>query len=59
MKVKKESRWIELACPGMETPILTGKDAERFLQRMKEVKPASKEEKERMRQIYESITWDI
>ena len=54
-----KSKWIELACPGMETPVLTGKDAEIFLKRMKNVKPLPKEEKERLRKLYESITWEI
>jgi hypothetical protein len=59
MDATKGTKWIELACPGMETPILTGKDAERFMQKMKNVKPISKEEKERMMRLYESITWEI
>lgn len=59
MEETKEPKWIELACPGLETPILTGKDAERFLQKMKEVKPISKEERERLRRISAMVTWEI
>lgn len=33
-----------MARPIKETPILYGKDAERFLNEMKDVKPASEEE---------------
>jgi len=38
-----------------ETPILYGKDAERFQEAMKNVKPASAEEKERARAAYEKL----
>ncbi len=37
-----------MATPIKDTPILTGKDARRFEQRMKEVKPLPKEEIDRM-----------
>ncbi len=38
-----------------ETPILYGKDAERFQKAMKNVKPASAEEKARVRAAYEKL----
>lgn len=44
-----------MARPIKETPILYGKDAERFLNEMKDVKPASEEEKKRVRASYERI----
>ena len=59
MKQKENQKWIELACPDLGTPVLTGKDAERFLKRMREVKPLPKAEKERLKKLYESITWEI
>ena len=46
---------IIMARPSKETPILYGKDAERFLNEMKDVKPASEEEKKRVRASYERI----
>ena len=46
---------IIMARPIKETPILYGKDAERFLNEMKDVKPASEEEKKRVRASYERI----
>ena len=58
MEQKKTQKWIELACPGLETPILTGKDARRFLKKMKEVRPSS-EERERVRRISKMVTWEI
>ena len=42
-----------MATPIKETPILKGKDAERFLRLMYEVKPVSKEEREKIKQDYE------
>ena len=42
-----------MARPIKETPILKGKDAERFLRLMDEVQPVSKEELEKMRKDYE------
>ncbi len=42
-----------MATPIKDTPILTGKDAQRFEQRMKAVKPLPKEEIERMEKAYE------
>lgn len=44
-----------MARPIKETPILFGEDAERFLKEMKEVKKASQEEKQRVRQSYEKL----
>ena len=42
-----------MARPIKETPILKGKDAERFLRLMDGMKPASKEELERVKKNYE------
>lgn len=42
-----------MASPIKETPILRGKDAERFLRLMDEVKPVSKKELERIKKSYE------
>ncbi len=42
-----------MATPIKETPILTGEDARRFIQRMENVKPVSKEELDRMKKNYE------
>ena len=44
-----------MARPIKETPILYGKDAERFVRDMKNVKPASEEERKRVRTSYEKI----
>ena len=44
-----------MARPIKETPTLKGKDAERFLRLMDEVKPVSREEMERIRKDYEYI----
>ena len=44
-----------MAKPVELTPTLKGKDAERFLRQMDEVKPVSKEEMERIRKNYEYI----
>ena len=44
-----------MARPIRETPILYGDDAKRFLANIENVKPASKEEKERIRASYEEI----
>ena len=38
-----------------ETPILTGKDAERFIKRMQETRTVSDEEIERVKKNYEYI----
>lgn len=44
-----------MARPIKETPILYGKDAKRFLKAMENVKPASQEEKQRVRAAYEKM----
>ena len=54
MNVKSLSKSI-MAEPIELTPTLTGKDAERFLRLMDEVKPVSREEMERIRNDYEYI----
>ncbi|MCD8297712.1 MAG: hypothetical protein LUC88_09090 [Prevotella sp.] len=42
-----------MARPIKETPVITGKDAERFEEKMKHLVPASKEEIENGRKLYE------
>ena len=42
-----------MARPIEETPVLTGEDARRFMQRMQENKKVSSEEYQRMMSIYE------
>lgn len=42
-----------MAQPIADTPILTGKDALRFMQAMIDVKPISKERREEMRRDYQ------
>lgn len=42
-----------MAQPIRETPVLTGKDAERFLRLISNPEPVSREEKERMMKDYE------
>jgi len=44
-----------MATPIKETPILTGEDARRFMQRMKEKREVSKEEIARMEKNYELL----
>lgn len=44
-----------MARPICETPILYGEDAKKFLDEMKNSKPASDEEKKRIRASYEKI----
>lgn len=44
-----------MAKPIGETPVLYGEDAVRFLNEMENVKPASNEEKERVRKAYEMM----
>ncbi|WP_293710321.1 hypothetical protein [uncultured Parabacteroides sp.] len=44
-----------MAKPIKETPVLFGKDAERFIQSIEEVKPASAEEKKRVKDAYEKL----
>lgn len=38
-----------------ETPVLTGKDAKRFAEKMANLKPESKEEKEAAKKVYEKF----
>lgn len=42
-----------MATPIQETPILTGKDAERFLKRMEEKHRVSKEEYDAVMEVYD------
>lgn len=44
-----------MARPIKETPVLTGKDAERFAEKMKNIKPETKEEKEAAKKVYEKF----
>ena len=44
-----------MARPIGETPVLYGEDAVRFLNEMENVKPASNEEKDRVRKAYEML----
>ena len=44
-----------MARPIKETPILKGKDAERFLRLMDEMEPVSKEELERIKRNYQQL----
>lgn len=44
-----------MAKPIKETPVLFGKDAERFIQSIKNVKPASEEERKRVKDAYEKL----
>lgn len=41
---------VNMARPIKETPVLTGKDARRFEERLKSVKPVSKEEINRIKE---------
>ena len=45
-----------MARPIKETPILFGEDAKRFLASMQNVKPASQQEKQRVKAAYEKLT---
>jgi len=45
-----------MARPIKETPMLSGKDAEQFLWHLEHPTPASQEEKDRARMIFETIT---
>ena len=52
--MKKENVFIE--SPYLEdTPVITGEDAKRFMQRMRENRKASPEEVERAKANYEKI----
>ena len=44
-----------MARPIGETPVLYGEDAVRFLNEMENVKPASNEEKDRVRKAYDML----
>ena len=44
-----------MAKPIKETPIIFGEDAKRFNQSIKDVKPASDDEKRRIKEAYENI----
>lgn len=46
---------LEMARPVRETPILSGEDARRFEERMKNPRKVSKEELERVRKNYELV----
>lgn len=44
-----------MARPVKETPVLTGKDAKRFAEKMAHLKPEAKEEKEAAKKAYEKF----
>ena len=44
-----------MAPPLKETPVITGKDAKRFAEKMALLKPESKEEKEAAKRVYEKF----
>ena len=44
-----------MARPIKETPVLTGKDAKRFAEKMANLKPESKEEKEASKKVYDKF----
>ena len=44
-----------MARPIKETPVVTGKDAKRFSEKMANLKPESKEEKEAAKKVYEKF----
>ena len=44
-----------MARPIKETPVITGKDAKRFAEKMALLKPESKEEKEAAKRVYEKF----
>ena len=44
-----------MARPIKETPVVTGKDAKRFAEKMAHLKPESKEEKEAAKKVYEKF----
>ena len=52
-------QWIKklkiMARPIKETPVVTGKDAKRFAEKMAHLKPESKEEKEAAKKVYEKF----
>lgn len=44
-----------MARPIKETPVITGKDAKRFAEKMAHLKPESNEEKEAAKKVYEKF----
>ena len=44
-----------MARPIKETPVVTGKDAKRFAEKMAHLKPESKEEREAAKKVYEKF----
>ena len=44
-----------MARPIKETPVVTGKDAKRFAEKMANLKPESKEEREAVKKVYEKF----
>lgn len=44
-----------MAKPIKETPVLTGKDAQRFSGKIANIKPESKEEKEAAKKVFEKF----
>ena len=52
---KETPKYKVMAKPIKETPILFGKDAERFLKEIENVKPASEAEKARVKASYEKM----
>ena len=44
-----------MARPIKETPVVTGKDAKRFAEKMANLKPESKEEREAAKKVYEKF----
>ncbi len=44
-----------MARPIKDTPVLTGKDAERFAERLANIKPESEEVKRRGKEAYEAL----
>ncbi|EFR55859.1 hypothetical protein BFAG_04558 [Bacteroides fragilis 3_1_12] len=44
-----------MARPIKETPVITGKDTKRFAEKMVNLKPESKEEKESAKKVYEKF----
>ena len=44
-----------MARPIKDTPVVTGKDAKRFAEKMARLKPESKEEREAAKKVYEKF----
>ena len=55
MPLYNNQKHNNMAKPIKATPILFGKDAERFLKEIKNVKPASEAEKARVKASYEKM----